>query len=150
MKDNKVNIKRLFLNLGLLGIELSLLNILFLLPDMDNYVGNPIWGTLIVIVPCLAVVIICAGAFKGYKRDFIERYKKPVTATVIIQLCMLVFSAVDIVIMETKDRSGSMMPGLDALGEFLFMILLWIAAALVIAVIWIVACVKYFSNTNRD
>ena len=100
------------------------------------------------ILPFVLLMLICKKAFKDYKRDFLERYHKSIKVTVIIEIVAIGFSLLWQHICSVK-QYGGMMPGLDALGDFLFMCIVDAIAILSILVIWIVTGIKFMRHQKE-
>lgn len=109
---------------------------------------DPYWAVLFFAVPGAFLILVCCKAFKGYKRDFLMRYKKAVTATVVLQTVTVVLSVLWIIHIENTEYGG-FMPGLDALADELAMWFAWVLVAISIMVIWIVASVKFMRMRKK-
>ncbi len=106
---------------------------------------NEYWDTLLMLVPSLILTAVCCKAFKGYKQDFLVRYKPFVIVTVSVQaLCTAIMPPVYYHI-ETVERGG-FMPGLDALGDLLGLIAVLALISLGLIIMWIAATVRYVKS----
>lgn len=139
LMDRRFNVRRFFLNVGLLGLFVSMFYALILLAGANGtYHYQPVFEVLILAVPSSVVVFIFRKGFEGYKEEFIDRYKRTIIVTAVIQIVTLFYS---IFMIDYTDRSVD--NGCLGLGNYLFIFFIWIVAALAIAVLWIVSAVRY-------
>ena len=126
----KCNIKRFFLNIGLLGIYLALFDASIVFPGLSaRAVYSPLAEVMLLLVPSVILTAICSGACKGYKTEFIDRYPKSTMITAVTLLLTWGGSLLWMLHCAGK-QYGGVMPGMSALGDYVIMWLIWILLAL--------------------
>ena len=153
--NTNISVKRIFLNIGLLGIVICLMYT-SALPTGGlelQYQSDPFWGFLVpllfMLIPSLLLVFFFRSAFKGYREEFLLRYPKAVNSTVVIEAGVWIFSLIYTTINNHKDRSGDLMPGMNALGEVIFTWFIWAVAVLALIVIWTAAFISFMRKRKQ-
>ncbi|MBQ7989956.1 MAG: hypothetical protein IJ080_04615 [Oscillospiraceae bacterium] len=145
------NIKRVILNIGLFGIFAALFDASIVYGGLSSrytHVGmdnGSIPEPLFILIPSLIVTAVCSGAFRGYKREFLDVYRKPVTVTVIVQAAEWALSLLWMIRCKSAGYGG-FMPGFSALGDYVMMWMIWAVTVLALAVMWAVTLARRYRN----
>lgn len=100
------------------------------------------------ILPFGLLLLFCRKAFVNYRRDFLQRYARTIRMTVAIELIAVSFSVIWYAICSQKTYCG-FMPGLSALGDFLFMCIIDGVAILSILILWLVSCIRFVKHRKK-
>jgi hypothetical protein len=97
--------------------------------------------TLAIMQCAIAAVMIYLGrnGRKGYKAEFFDRYKLPFIVTMVLSGVVLGYSIYE----EFFYAPGGFMPGMAALGAFLWVFGIMMIALIIEIVMWTVAIVRY-------
>ncbi len=97
--------------------------------------------TLAIMQCAIAAVMIYLGrkGRKGYKAEFFDRYKLPFIVTMVLSGVVLGYAIYE----EFFYTPGGFMPGMAALGAFLWVFGIMIIALIIEIVMWTVAIVRY-------
>ena len=146
----KCNIKRFFLNIGLLGIFTALFDASIVLTGLSarELYNTPYVEVLLILVPSCILTAVCSGAFRGYKTEFLQRYKKSVIITAAVQAVTWIGSLLWMIRSVSKEYGG-MMPGMSALGDYVIMWLIWALVLLGLMVLWIVTGIRYWKSVKN-
>lgn len=122
----------------------------FVLEKGKNHLSKPndYYFSLIFLIPSLILIIICAGAFKNYKRDFIIRYKKAIIFTIISDISIIIYGILDNQIKPTE--YGGITPGLDQMGDAINNLIFILAIQIIVLIVWIIEVSKFINRNKKN
>ncbi len=104
----------------------------------DNIFFIAIFG-----IPAAVMILLCRSAFKGYKTEYLDRYRKTVIFSVITGWIPIIYF---IWYKFFFTPTGYFLPGL---GEALMCLLLFIAVPLINIIVWIISAVIYCKKQKK-
>ncbi len=145
-----MTVKRTFLNIGLLLLFITIVDAGLIFSGLSarysyppSFADGSLSEVLILSVISVVMIAIFSGAFKGYKSEFLKPYKHSVIATIIIQLLTILFSFCYLMHANTVSRRGDTMPGLNLLGDYSFVWIIWAIVILALIVIWVLTAIRH-------
>lgn len=112
-------------------------------PESIAYAENYLAYILIFVIPGALLVYFCRSAFKGYKTEYLDRYKKAVWFSVISGWIPIIYF---IWYKFFFTPSGDFFPGL---GEYLLCIALFIIVPMINIIVWISAAALYCRKCRK-
>lgn len=113
-------------------------------PKQIAYRENNLLFIVVFGVPALIMIFFCRSAFKGYKTEYLDRYKKTVIFSVISGWIPILYYIWYEFIFEP---SGIIFAGL---GEALVCIFLFFAVPIINIIVWIISAVCYCRKCKKS
>lgn len=113
-------------------------------PDRITYLTDNMFYIIVFGVPAVLLIYFCRSAFKGYKTEYLDRYKKTVIFSVITGWIPILYYIWYEFFFEP---SGMMFSGL---GEGLMCLFLFAAVPVINIIVWIISAVVYCHKCKKN
>lgn len=112
-------------------------------PERNTYPENNLFFIIVFGVPAALMIFFCRSSFKGYKTEYLDRYKKTVIFSVVTGWIPILYY---LWYKFLFTPSGMMFAGL---GEALMCIFLFAAVPVINIIVWIISAVVYCKKQKK-